>query len=72
MAGRCQRWMVAGVMANFPPMGVSPTPSEWASYMNREMTMFEAEGWIAPPVTKTEHVVAVVTVKPVAVVEVKA
>lgn len=70
--GRHQRWMVAGIRASFPPMGASPTPSEWASYMNREMAMFEAEGWIAPNVTKTEHVAAVVTVKPVSVVEVKA
>lgn len=53
-------------------MGASPTPSEWASYMNREMVLFEAEGWIAPNVTVSEHVVAVVSVKPVSVVEVKA
>lgn len=72
MAGRHQRWMVAGIRANFQPMGGSPTPSEWASYMDREMVMFEAEGWIAPNVTVSEHVVAVVAVKPVSVVEVKA
>lgn len=70
--GRHQRWMVAGVRASFPPMGASPTPSEWASYMNREMVMFEAEGWIAPNVAVSEHVAAVVAVKPVSVVEVKA